>query len=69
MVMSSHLCNEIMLKASDCISKKAPFMTRMCSESESGIEEDVPHMLMQCPGNEDNREELLIKYIRSLRLV
>ena len=49
------LCKASFLKDDDCRLKKKNLGARMCTRCELGALENVEHMVMQCPANDDNR--------------
>ena len=59
--MAKLVCNASKLKSDDFMLEKATFGTRMCIECDLGIEENVKHIVMQCPAYENIRREMLDK--------
>ena len=56
--MAKLVCNASRLKANDYSLKNSTHGRRMCIVCDLGIEENVNHIIMQCPANEMIRNEM-----------
>ena len=57
--MAKLVCNASMLKSDDLSLRKETYGARMCIEYELEIEENVKHIVMQCPVFENSRKNML----------
>ena len=56
--MAKFVCNASRLKADDHSLKNSTHGRRMCIKCDPGIEENVNHIIMQCPANDMIRNEM-----------
>ena len=54
--MAKLVCNASMLKSDDLTLAKGTYGARMCIECDLGVEENVKHIVMQCPMYENSRK-------------
>ena len=57
-IMAKLSCNTSLLKDSDYRLKGKSFSHKVCTECVLGIREDLTHLVMQCPANEDLKSEM-----------